>query len=54
MIHEKSIFSQVLFFDSQLSFKKSYPTKKHIPRFLKDVLFDHKILTFRPGSLHKE
>ena len=43
MIHEKSTFSQVLFFDSQLSFKKSYPTKKHIPHFLRNVLFDHTI-----------
>lgn len=42
MIHEKSSFSQVLFFDSQLSFK-ILSTEKNIPHFLKDVLFDNNI-----------
>jgi len=31
----------VLFFDSQLSFKNLI--KKHIPHFLRDVLFDNNI-----------
>ena len=44
MIHEKSSFSQVLFFDSQLSLKKSYPTENSTSLiFLSDVLFDNNI-----------
>lgn len=43
MIHEKSSFSQVLFFDSQLSFKNLISRKKNIPHFLRDVLFDNNI-----------
>lgn len=44
MIHEKSTVSQVLFFDSQLSFKKSYPTENSTSLiFLSDVLFDNTI-----------
>lgn len=43
MIHEKSIFSQVLFFESQLSFKKSYPTEKAHPSFVEGCAFYHTI-----------
>ena len=43
MIHEKSSFSKVLFFDSQLSFKNLINRKKH-PSFLRDVLFDNNIV----------
>ena len=42
MIHEKSSFSQVLFFDSQLSFKILSTEKKH-PSKMRDVLFDNNI-----------
>ena len=42
MIHEKSTVSQVLFFDSQLSFKNLI-NRKNIPHFLRDVLFDNNI-----------
>ena len=44
MIHEKSSFSQVLFFDSQLSFKNLISRKKTSLNFLKDVLFDNNIV----------
>lgn len=43
MIHEKSSFSQVLFFDSQLSFKNLINRKNTSLNFLKDVLFDNNI-----------
>lgn len=41
MIHEKSIFSQVLFFDSQLSFKKFYPREKAHLSFIEGCAFDN-------------
>ena len=43
MIHEKSTVSQVLFFESQLSFKKSYPTEKAHLLFVEVCAFDNKI-----------
>ena len=42
MFHEKSSFSQVLFFDSQLSFKNLI-NRKNIPQKMRDVLFDNNI-----------
>ena len=39
MIHEKPTFFQVLFFDSQLSFKKSFPTEKAQPSFFEECAF---------------
>ena len=43
MIHEKSTVSQVLFFESQLSFKKSYPTEKTHLSFVEGCAFDNTI-----------